>query len=271
MLWLELTSERMRDAIKQSAGLCLIPIGCLERHGPHLPLGTDQIFADELCRRAAEVEPTVVFPSYYFGQIAEARHYPGAFSLPHEMLLAVLKAVMDEIARNGFGKILICNAHGGNNALLGYLMNSLLQEPRPYVAYTCFAGAMEKDDADRWAAMKETKRDGHAGESETSAILYLRPGLPHLEDVKDPTDGRPRGLQKDLGGIHNPLSWYGEFPTHFAGDPRPATAEKGKFLVEAAVRRLVNVMRTVKADGVTPRLWAEFHEKAKRAGREDNV
>ena len=42
MLWLELTSERMPEAIKKAEGVCLLPMGCMERHGPHLPLGTDQ-------------------------------------------------------------------------------------------------------------------------------------------------------------------------------------------------------------------------------------
>jgi len=266
MLWLELTSDKFADALKASAGVCLLPIGCVERHGPHLPLGTDQIVADEICRRAAEAEPAVVFPSYYFGQIAEARHYPGTLSLPHEMLLAVLKAVLNEIGRNGFTKVLICNGHGGNTGLLEYLNNTMLQEPHSYVAYSCFCGQLEKEDADRWAAMKQSKEGGHADEGETSTILYLRPELVRFENLKDPADGRARGHQKHLGGLRNPLAWYADYPTHFAGDPRAASAEKGRFLIEAAVRKLVNVIRTVKADDVTPRLQQEFHEKANRAG-----
>ena len=262
MLWTELTSEAMRKALKEAKGVCLLPMGCVERHGPHLPLGTDQMAADEICRRAAEIEPAIVFPGYYFGQIAEARHYPGTVALPHDLLLAMLRAVLDEIGRNGFTKILICNGHGGNIGLLDYLMMALLQGPHSYVAYTCFVGQMEKEDADRWAAMKETSEGGHADEGETSVILYLRPELVHLEDLGDPRSGRARRRQKHLGGLRNPLSWYADYPTHLAGDPRPATAEKGKFLTEAAVRKLAKVIRTVKADEVTPRLQAEFHKKA---------
>jgi len=269
MLWLELTSDRMRKAIDEAQGLCLLPIGCIERHGPHLPLGTDQIAADEICRRAAEIEPAVVFASYYFGQIAEARHYPGTISLAHELLLALLKAALNEIGRNGFTKILICNGHGGNTGLLEYLNMALLQEPHPYVTYMCFVGDMEKEDTERWATMRETKEGGHADEGETSVILYLRPELVHMEDFKDPASGRARGWQKHLAGLRNPLSWYANYPTHLAGDPRPATAQKGQFLIEAAVRKLVKVIRAVKADDVTPRLQKEFQEKAQRAGREE--
>ncbi|MBA7709235.1 hypothetical protein ES703_118148 [subsurface metagenome] len=52
MLWLEITSERMPQAVEAAGGLCLVPMGCIERHGPHLPVGTDQIVADEIARRS---------------------------------------------------------------------------------------------------------------------------------------------------------------------------------------------------------------------------
>ena len=266
MLWLELTSERMADAIKRSGGLCLLPVGCIERHGRHLPLGTDQITADEICRRAAEQEPAVVFPSYYFGQIAEARHYPGAVSLEHGLLLKLLRATLDEIGRNGFTKILVCNGHGGNTGLIGYMIASLLQEAHPYVVYGTFAGAMTPEDLQRWNEMKDTDRGGHAGESETSVILHLRPELVHMEDVGDPAEGSPRQWQRALGGVQNPMGWYANYPTHLSGNPRPASPQKGEFLISAGVRRLVEVMRAVKADDVTPRLQREFHDRAGRAG-----
>ncbi len=261
MLWMELTSERFGDAVKESGGLCLLPIGCLERHGPHLPLGTDQIAVDEVARLAAEEEPAVVFPSYYFGQISEARHCPGTFSLPHDLLLRLLKTVTEEIHRNGFSKILIVNGHGGNSGLLGFLMSWLRQEPREYLTYAVMPWQLEEEDRERAAEMAETQ-GGHAGEMETSVILYLRPETVHLEDIKDPDDGRRRERQKALGRVSNPFGWYANFPTHYGGDARPATAEKGKFMMEAQVRRLVNAMRAVKADEATPEMQREFYAKA---------
>jgi creatinine amidohydrolase len=262
MQWLELRSGEFEEAVRASARLCLLPMGCLERHGRHLPAGTDQIVADEVCRQAAEREPAVVFPPYYFGQIAEARHYPGAFSLPHDLLLRLIKATLAEIARNGFEKILIVNGHGGNNSFLGYLMMSLLQEPHPYVAYAHFLTGMEPEDRKRWEEMKETEEDGHAGERETSTVLHLRPELVHLDELGDPAEGRSRERQRELEGTQNPMGWYARYPTHLAGHPRAASAEKGRFLIEARVRRLVNVMRAIKADEVTPELQREFHSAA---------
>jgi len=266
MLWWEVTSERMPEAIKQADGLCLLPIGCIERHGPHLPLGTDQFVVDAVARRAAELEPAVVFPSYYFGQIAEARHYPGTVSLPHDLLLRLLRAVMDEIGRNGFTKILIVNGHGGNGGLLGYLLASLLQDPQTYLTYVTMPWE-RLDEADRAKVQAMSKtQGGHAGEDETSCILYLRPELVHLEDIKDPDAGRRLGRQEALRGIGSPFGWYANFPTHYSGDARPARAELGEFVIEAQVRSLVKAIRAVKADKATPEMQREFNERAARAG-----
>ncbi len=262
MNWLEITSERFPEAVKAADGLCLLPMGCIERHGPHLPLGCDTLAVEAVARRAAEMEPAVVFPPLYFGQIAEARHCAGTVSLEHGLLLELMRATLAEIARNGFEKILILNGHGGNNGLLSYLTLALLQEPRDYVLYVTGPG-MSDEDARRWAEMREIE-DGHAGVGETSVMLHVCPEAVHLEDFTDPEDAASRGWQGHLGGIRNPMSWYANHPTHISGDPRPATPEKGEFLVEAGARKVADAIRRIKADEVTPGLMEEFYRRAER-------
>jgi creatinine amidohydrolase len=267
MLWAEVTSERFPAAVEAAGGVCVVPMGCLERHGPHLPLGTDQIVIDEVVRRAEE-EPAVVFPSYYLGQIAEARHCPGAFSLPHELLLRLLCATFEEIGRNGFSKIIVASGHGGNSGLIGYALATMLQERRDYCVY-----ALSPDyrftDEERAQFEKLRKTDGkHAGETETSTILALRPELVHLEDITDPDAWKPQGLQAHLRGVRSPFGWYAEYPTHYAGDARPATSELGEFLIGVAVRRIAEAIRAVKADTATPAMQREFHDRADHGGRD---
>src|SRR5258708_6425446 len=72
--WEELTAEDFRSAIQKSQGTCLLPFGILEKHGPHLPLGTDLLNVRHAALAAAQQEFAVVYPEYYFGQIFEARH-----------------------------------------------------------------------------------------------------------------------------------------------------------------------------------------------------
>jgi len=118
--WEELTASDFREGIHRSAGVCLLPFGILEKHGPHLPLGTDLLDVRYAALHAAEQEYAVVFPEYYFGQIAEAKHEPGTMAFSRSMQMALLQETTDEMARNGCKKILIVNGHGGNSSLLPF-------------------------------------------------------------------------------------------------------------------------------------------------------
>jgi len=77
----------------------------------------------------------VVFPDYFYGQIYEARHQPGAFALPSRLVWELLDATCEEIARNGFKMIFIVNGHGGNPQLLRFFVQSQLERRRDYVIY----------------------------------------------------------------------------------------------------------------------------------------
>lgn len=262
MQWIELTAEEFPRAREAAEGVCLLPMGCIERHSTHLPLGTDQIIVDEVARRAAELEPAVVFPSYYMGTIFVARPHAGTFSPPARALLDCLRFTVEEIARNGFRKLIICNGHGGNIDLVRFFLRSLLAEDLGCAVYSTNCWHLEGEDADRWREMRDTEHGGHACEMETSTMLAVRPDLVHMDAVDDPANGRPRGHQAGLEGLDASLRWYADYPTHYAGDARPSTAEKGQFLVDACVRRLARQIRAAKADEWTLDAMRRFHESA---------
>src|ERR1700726_4964696 len=133
--WEELTASDFREGIQRSQGTCLLPFGILEKHGPHLPLGTDLLDVRYAALHAAEQEYTVVFSEYYFGQIAEARHEPGTIAYSRDLQLALLQETTDEMARNGCKKVIIVNGHGGNEHLLPFFAQSQLEKPHDYVVY----------------------------------------------------------------------------------------------------------------------------------------
>src|SRR6202011_541271 len=118
--WEELTAADFRQGIQQSKGVCLLPFGILEKHGPHLPLGTDLLNVRYASLHAVEQEYAIVFPEYYFGQIFEAKHEPGTVAYSMELQLKLLQETTDEMARNGCKKVIIVNGHGGNEHLLPY-------------------------------------------------------------------------------------------------------------------------------------------------------
>ena len=115
--WEELTAADFVRAIQQAQGTCLLPFGIIEKHGPHLPLGTDLLNVRYVSEHAAEQEYAVVFPAYYFGQIFEARHQPGTVAYSARMQLDLLQETTDEMARNGCKKVVVVNGHGGNEHL----------------------------------------------------------------------------------------------------------------------------------------------------------
>src|SRR3954467_7663048 len=174
--WEELTGPDFRDAVHQSQATCLLPFGILEKHGPHLPLGTDLLDVRHAALGAAEQEYAVVYPEYYFGQIFEARHEPGTVAYSSHLQLALLQETTDEMGRNGCKKIIIVNGHGGNEHLLPFFAQSQLYKPHDYVVYVYGHGEMPPG-----GPPKKTTTDSHAGEGETSNTLIARPDLVHLD------------------------------------------------------------------------------------------
>ena len=261
MRWEELTGDQFPEAVKQVEGVCLLPLSCLERHGHHLPLGTDLFIGRELCLRAAEIEPAVIFPDFYFTQILEARHVPGTVGIQPELIIRLLENTCQEIAHNGLKKIVIVNAHGGNDYLIHYFAQIQLASRRDYVVYVPQPSyqAEEPSTAARW----ETVIDGHAGERETSMILAVRPELVRIESLPADGEGMPLGRLKPLSDqdIYTGIWWYADNPTHYNGDGRPATAQKGETWFTDRSRALAKAIRVIKDDQESKQLQDEFFKE----------
>jgi creatinine amidohydrolase len=255
--WEELTAGDFVKAIHDSSGVCVLPFGIIEKHGPHLPLGTDLINIRYVTEHAAEQEYAVVFPAYYFGQIFEARHEPGTLAYSSQMQLALLQETTNEMGRNGCRKIVIANGHGGNNSLLPFFAQSQMASPHDYVVYVYSGG-----DYPPGRPEKKSTTDSHAGESETAHTMISRPDLVH-QDRAATESGADQNREDLPKNVYTGIWWYAKFPNHYAGDGSVATKELGEFDMKAAVASLANALRAIKADNVSPRLQEEFFEKAK--------
>src|SRR6266849_5590729 len=167
--WEELTAGDFVAAIQKAQGVCLLPFGILEKHGPHLPLGTDLINVRYAALHGAEQEYAVVYPEYYFGQIFEAKHEPGTIAYSASLQLELLHETTSEMARNGCKKIIIVNGHGGNNHLLPFFAQSQMTSPRDYVVYVYQPAGHPPG-----RPPMKSSFDSHAGESETSHVMVSR-------------------------------------------------------------------------------------------------
>jgi creatinine amidohydrolase len=255
--WEELTAADFRAAIQQSQGTCLLPFGILEKHGEHLPLGTDLLKVRYAALRAAEQEYAVVFPEYYFGQIFEARHEPGTIAYSTHLQLELLQETTDEMARNGCKKVIIVNGHGGNENLLPFFAQTQLEKPHDYVVYV-----LPILGAPAGGPPKKTSVDMHAGESETAKMLIARPDLVH-QDRANQESGADQARLKLPDELYTAIWWYARFPNHYAGDGAAATHERGQFEMDAWNQAIVAAIRAVKADQTSLRLQNEFFEKTK--------
>ncbi len=255
--WEELTAADFRSAIQQSQGTCLLPFGILEKHGPHLPLGTDLLDVRYATLHAVDQEYAVVFPEYYFGQIFEAKHEPGTMAYTMHLQLELLQETTDEMARNGCKKVLIVNGHGGNESLLPFFAQSQMEKPHDYVVYVL--GLVE---APPGGPAKKTKIDMHAGESETSKMLISRPDLVHMDRAASES-GADMARLKLPENVYTGIWWYARFPNHYSGEGAAGNKELGQFEMNGWIDGIVKAIRAVKADDQSLKIQNEFYEKSK--------
>jgi creatinine amidohydrolase len=254
--WEELTGPDFLEAMKRSQGTCLLPFGILEKHGPHMPIGSDLFNARYAALHAAEQQYSVVFPEYYFGQISEARHEPGTIAYNRDLQLELLQATTDEMARNGCKKILIVNGHGGNVSLLPYFAQSQLDKPHDYVVYL-----FNQRTPTSGGPKKKTTTDEHAGESETSKMMVVRPDLLHQDRATSESGSDQHHLNLPEG-VYTGIWWYARFPDHYAGDGSTATRELGEYQMNWWIDSVSKVIVAIKADDENLKLQNEFYEKS---------
>jgi creatinine amidohydrolase len=255
--WEELTGPDFVLAIQRAQGTCVLPFGILEKHGPHMPIGTDLLDVRYAALHAAEEQYTVVFPEYYFGQISEARHEPGTMAYSRELQLTLLQATTDEMARNGCKKILIVNGHGGNASLLPYFAQSQLDNPHDYVVYL-----FDERTPATGGPKKKSSVDAHAGESETSKMMVARPDLLHMDRATSESGADQHRLNLPEG-VYTGIWWYARFPDHYAGDGSVATQELGEFQMHWWIDSIGKAIAAIKADDESLKLQNEFYEKSK--------
>ena len=282
MRWESLREEEFEEAIARSKGLCVIPLACLEKHGQHLPVGTDYYEANEIALNAAQEEYAVVFPTGpWLGDVAgyHARIEPqknhGGIGLDPMLVIRTLEALADEIARNGFTKILIFNEHGGNLPLLKILLRRHEQQKKPYALLCtdaddfegCEPGPFLKTitenraefpmitDEDiqvmrRWAVTGY--HGGHADFIETANVFATHPEqvAPDRYDAEDGMNNHCTDYLSDLGVDLNG-SWSARYPNMYAGmAPHGCSEGIGLAMMKLHVRRAARIFRKIKNEDI---------------------
>jgi creatinine amidohydrolase len=255
--WEDLTGPDFVQAIRQSQGVCVLPFGIIEKHGPHLPLGTDLLDVRFAVMNAVKQEYAVVFPEYYFGQIFEAQQQPGTVAYSLSTQLTLLQETVKEMARNGCKKVVIVNGHGGNESLLPLFGQAQLASPRDYVVYVF--GLPRLNVPGR--PVLKTTNDMHAGESETSDLMIARPDLVHIDRANQQSGADQHRLSLPEN-VYTGIWWYARFPNHYSGDGAAASKELGAFDQKEWSRQIAEALKAIKADQESLKLQNQFFEDA---------
>ena len=256
----ELTSWQFATALEQAQKTCVIPLGILEKHGPHLSLGTDLLSVREVAKAAAKKEYTLIFPPYFVGQIYEAKPQPGTIAYNPELVWEFLQRTCDELARNGVKKIILLNGHGGNNNFLQYFCQVQLASRKGYAVYL-FNPGEDPEFSKKFNSMHKTAVDGHAGEVETSTMLLTHPDLVQ-QDLADRQSGADQNRLTNLPDAYVGIWWYAKFPNHYAGDGRAGNKELGKLLFDHDVEQFAAMIKAVKQDTMVLKLQEQFFRES---------
>jgi creatinine amidohydrolase len=232
----ETTWAIVRDTKYEAA---VLPWGATEAHNLHLPYATDTIQADRVAALAAERAwaagaRVVVLPAMPFGVNTTQLDIPLCLNMNPSTQAAVLRDVTASLDGHGIHKLLILNAHGGND------FRQMIRELQP--ATRVFLSTINWWSCVDTRAYIEEPGD-HAGEAETSAMLHLAPEL--VRPLADAGDGHARAWR--LRGIREGWAWAPRRWTEVTddtgiGDPSRSTATKGEMYVSAAVERIAGYL-----------------------------
>jgi len=249
--WSALTAPRL--AALSGSAVAVLPLGALEQHGPHLPLGTDHIIATALAERAATEAtgrptqrdtpvPIVLLPTEVVGHSPEHASFHGTVSAAAEALLARWTGIGAAVAAAGIRRLLMVNAHGGQPQIMELAARALRRDAGLLVATVSWPDLGVPDSL---FPAEELRYGLHGGRIETALMRALAPDLVEMEradDFPNAERDRPPGLIGSLGP--GALAWMAEDlnPSGVTGNAAAATAEEGTALLAHLVERLADII-----------------------------
>ena len=284
--WLYTTSENFPALVEASERVCVIPMGCVEKHGLHLPLGTDILKGSYVTHAASQLETVCVFPDFTFGDVPGGPTNPaGSITLPVALEMELLELLCDQIGRNGFEKIVICNSHGGNLPWLNTFLRDIMNRKKPYTVCFCRVnikwaphGMAELLTEQGSGAIPElTPEDekllldyhaagmtgGHACMGETALMMGFAPETVHLDrlGIESGLSTHEADYLKDAGVQMVDSGWCVNYPNAYSGhDPVGCNERIGKAAVRLAAEQLAQAFKVIKKDQNLLRWHAKFQK-----------
>lgn len=231
-----MTRDEIEKRFKETS-IAILPIGALEQHGHHLPLGTDVIIAEELSKRVCIETGALLLPAVSFGYSWVWRNIPGTISLKQHNVEEIIKDTATSLNRYGVKTLIVINGHDANNASMKYAARELEDEigiKVIYLFYPDMNDVIEKImESDTWHGLI------HACEFETSLMLAIKPEVVHMEKAVKEYPNKPLLYGKSTISLGD-LSKSGVY-----GDPTKATKEKGEKLLNIFTEKIVDIIKSI--------------------------
>ncbi len=232
-------SVEVKDKIR-SFRAAILPIGAVEAHGPHLPLGTDNLLATRLADKLAERTESFVLPPFSYGQVWSLRNFPGSINVSNEALIRLLADIGESLYQQGFRIFILLNGHLGNAVALKEAARMLYERvPELKVFYFFYPGTKEVTAQVREATAAHSTYM-HADEIETSYMLYL---ADEYVDMTKAIDGAP---QIPFEADFTPTPWEEMTSSAVLGDATLATREKGEAIIERSLEVMTEIVLRAK-------------------------
>ena len=248
MIWDRLTSPQL-EALPKTVPV-VVPLAATEQHGPHLPLATDRLIAEHFTARLDEAlgDDVLILPTVSVGCSEHHLDFCGSLSLTHEHFAAYVTDVLSSVAAHGFTNLVMFNAHGGNVAVGQTILETFgRRHPECQVVLMTWWQLATAE----FERLNESGAGGvgHAGEFETSLLLYFAPQLVHQELPDNGLTPTYAWAESDLLR-RGEASLYRPFNTMtrngVVGVPKAASADKGAELSALVVSRAAHILRSLR-------------------------
>jgi len=253
-LWLsDMTWEEAKERIAEAKGVAIVPVGAIEQHGRHLPLGTDSYVAIDLTREAAERTEVVAVPPIYYGMSRHHMVLPGTITVRPEILIELVYDVITSLAEHGCRAFVLLNGHRVSNLPWLSLVAERVHREFEELKVVIFDPAYMAKEIGPKIGFEEI---GHADEVETSHMLHLRPELCKMAKAKD---SEPEEAELSHVDPRSPRDTLCYAPSRtpdalrraqesggVSGTPTRATAERGRQYHEHVLGRLIRVVEMLR-------------------------
>jgi creatinine amidohydrolase len=235
MEYAELNENEAREILVKSP-VALLPVGAVEDHGAHLPLGTDTFLATGIAKMVdCRLENSILLPPVYYGQVWSLRNFSGSININDDVLTAYIVNIGQSLFLQGVKTLCIINSHVGNISALKNAARQLFEQYSMKIFYLTYPGA-EQEISKVCKSERPHYPYFHACEIETSYMLYISPERVNMEKAVKNVPVFPKDFD------YTPTPWSEIMKTAVMGDPTLATAEKGKAIIDEVVDNIVKIL-----------------------------